>query len=314
MPDCPLFSAAQYEGICASLPDPTFILTESGRYAAILGGKDKRYYHDGSGLLGKYLSEVLSASKTQWFLARIHEALHSQKMLVVEYELSARDVLGLPQEGPAEPIWFEGRISALQQSYGGERAVIWVASNITDSKKMRVLLQQQAMTDELTGLHNRRFFSMDLGQAFEAFQRQREAAGVIYFDVDNFKVINDGLGHPAGDQALRDLASMLRGSAVQQHVMCRLGGDEFCIICRGQSHAQVMALAQQLLRHSHQVLRPYAAQGVQPSLSMGVAIFLPEDSSEQDIIRRADLGLYAAKAAGGNRVSGMAEAVAHSMA
>ncbi len=99
MPETTLFSASQYESICNSLPDPTFILTASGRYAAILGGKDKRYYHDGSSLVGKYLSDVLSTAKTQWFLQQIHCALTSQQMLVVEYELSAHDVLGLPTEG-----------------------------------------------------------------------------------------------------------------------------------------------------------------------------------------------------------------------
>ena len=126
-----LFTASQYQSICNSLPDPTFILTESGRYVAILGGKDKRYYHDGSSLLGKRVSDVLTANKAQWFVQKIQDAIASQKMLVVEYELSASDVLGLTADGPVEPIWFEGRISALEQPYCDEKAVVWVASNIT---------------------------------------------------------------------------------------------------------------------------------------------------------------------------------------
>ncbi|MBQ0132318.1 MAG: GGDEF domain-containing protein, partial [Comamonas sp.] len=103
------FTLSQYESVCDSLPDPTLILTESGRYAAILGGKDKRYYHDGSSLVGKRLGDVLTAGKTQWFLQQIHQALSSQQMLVVEYELSAHDVLGISHEGPVQAIWFEGR-------------------------------------------------------------------------------------------------------------------------------------------------------------------------------------------------------------
>ena len=192
MSDSTLFSASQYESICNSLPDPAFILTQSGRYAAILGGKDKRYYHDGTSLLNKYLAEVLVAEKTQYFLQQIHTALATQQMLVVEYELSVHDVLGVPIEGPAEPIWFEGRITPLEHRYGGEAAVLWVASNITANKKMQIQLQQQAFSDELTGLHNRRFFMRALDGAYSAFKQYGQPACLLSIDVDKFKSINDG--------------------------------------------------------------------------------------------------------------------------
>ncbi len=108
MPDANLFTASQYAAICDSLPDPAFILTESGRYAAILGGKDKRYYHDGSSLIGQRIAQVLAPAKAQWFLQQIHAALSSQQMLVVEYELSARDVWGCPMRGLSMPFGLKG--------------------------------------------------------------------------------------------------------------------------------------------------------------------------------------------------------------
>lgn len=303
MSDATLFTASQYETICESLPDPAFILTQSGRYAAILGGKDKRYYHDGSSLVGKYIAQVLAPAKTQWFLQQIQAALASQQMLVVEYELSGKDVLGLPDEGPEHAIWFEGRVSALAHTYGGEPAVLWVASNITASKQLQQLLQQQALSDELTGLHNRRRFMQALSKAYAAFQQDGRSACLLSFDVDGFKAINDALGHPAGDQALRDLAHAAQQIAAAPDLVCRVGGDEFVILSLDRSVAETMRFAQQLLHCGRQALQPYATADSVPTLSIGIAHFTVHDSSMEDIMRRVDQALYISKTQGGHQVS-----------
>lgn len=301
-PDTPFFNAGQYESICNGLPDPAFILSVSGRYLAILGGKDKRYYHDGSSLAGKLLTEVLVASKAQWFLDQIQTTLRSQQMLVVEYELHVRDVLGLPVEGPSEAIWFEGRISPLDGLYDGEAAVVWVASNITGSKRLQQQLQMQALTDELTGLPNRRRFVQALDAAFVRFVQAGENSCVISFDVDHFKAINDGMGHPAGDQALCDLAIAVQSIVGHSGLLCRLGGDEFAILYTGCDLQQSAVLAQQLLVCAREVLESYATEDVRPSLSVGLAHFSPQDHSVEGILQRADQGLYQSKTQGGHGV------------
>lgn len=226
-------TSTDYAQICDSLPDPTFILSESGRYIAILGGKDKRYYHDGSSLVGKYLQDVLVPTKTSWFLEQIRKAIDSQQMLVVEYELSSRDVLGLPPEGPEEVIIFEGRISPLKHAVHGEAAVVWVASNMTASKNLQNQLLQQAMSDELTGLCNRRHFMQSLARAYSDFiARKVPSICLLSVDVDHFKAINDQQGHVAGDQALRDLAQALLQMAGPEDLVCRVGAMNlpFCAI------------------------------------------------------------------------------------
>lgn len=301
MSDATLFSASQYQAICESLPDPAFILTASGRYAAVLGGKDKRYYHDGTSLVGKCIRDVLAPAKAQWFVDQIRRALDSRQMLVVEYPLSVHDVLGIPHDGPAEPIWFEGRISALAERFDGEPAVVWVASNITASKQMQQKLQEQALSDELTGLNNRRGFMLELALAYDAYLQRGRSACLMSFDVDRFKAINDGLGHPAGDQALRDLARAMQTVAGTEDVLCRLGGDEFAILCRERSIAYLTDLMRRLLEAGGQALKQYATQGLAPALSLGAAHFKAEDTSLEDIMRRADQALYAAKAQQGSR-------------
>lgn len=308
MPDVTFFSASQYEAICAGLPDPAFILTASGRYVAVLGGKDKRYYHDGTSLVGKTIAEVLTPSKAKWFVEQIQLALSSRQMQVMEYELSAPDVLGIPHEGPVEPIWFEGRISALSEPLDGESAVIWVASNITASKKMQQQLQVQAFHDELTGLNNRRGFMRALAQAYTAFMVQGRAACLLSVDVDRFKAINDGLGHPAGDQALRDLAAAIRKVVAPEDVLGRVGGDEFAILCPERSIPYITDLMRRLLETAGQALKLYATQDSVPALSLGAAYFMPEDTSLEDIMRRADQALYSAKAQQGGQRMFMATA------
>lgn len=303
MPETPLITISHYQSICESLPDPTFILTETGRYAAILGGKDKRYYHDGRGLLGKRIADVLVPAKAQWFVQQIHQALASRQMLVVEYELSALDVLGLPTEGPADAIWFEARITALDHLVDGEKAVVWVASNITASKRMQQLLQQQAMNDELTGLHNRRQMLQVLDDAYMDFCLYGSSTSLISVDVDHFKSINDGQGHAAGDQALRDLAHALQNIAAPEDWVCRLGGDEFAILRQGAAMTEIAGFAQQLLQTGRETLHPYAQPGLVPTLSVGIAHFARTDTSVEGIMRRADQALYVSKTQGGHKMS-----------
>lgn len=127
----PSLSASQLQDVLASFPDPVFLLTRSGRYAAVYGGTDSRYYHDGSGLVGKRLHDVLKPEKAEWFLAEIARALNSKGLHIVEYGLAGSDVLGLDIAGPGETIWFEGRIQPLTFLIDGEDGVLWVASNIT---------------------------------------------------------------------------------------------------------------------------------------------------------------------------------------
>lgn len=299
----PSFTVRQYEAICNCLPDPAFILTETGRYVAILGGRDKRYYHDGSSLVGKNIAEVVVPAKAEWFVRQIRSTLAARQMQVVEYELSVHDVLGVPVDGPAEPIWFEGRLSALPERYGGENAVLWVASNITDRKRLERQLQEQALTDELTGLPNRRSFMQELSAAFAAFGRYQQPACVISFDLDHFKALNDSLGHPGGDAALRALAREVQQVCRPSDVFCRLGGDEFALVCLQCDAASALLVAERIRAVGRRALEASGAPALSSSLSIGVACIQSADDTVESVLYRVDRALYASKSQGGDRVT-----------
>ncbi|WP_246752747.1 sensor domain-containing diguanylate cyclase [Sinorhizobium sp. BG8] len=218
-----MFTQQQLTSILSSLPDPAFILTRSGRYAAIFGGKDVRHYHDGSGLVGKSMFEVLKEEKARWFAAEIEKALESGVLHIVEYELSGSDVKGAG-EGPTDSIWFEGRVQALSFLVEGEAAVVWVASNITEKNEVQHKLRQLSETDALTGLYNRRKLIETLDQRLAVFERERTQTSVLVFDLDNFKRLNDEMGHHAGDAALVEIAQLCRQHLRQSDVIARFGG------------------------------------------------------------------------------------------
>lgn len=297
-----MFTQQQLASILSSLPDPAFILTRSGRYAAVFGGKDIRHYHDGSGLVGLSMFEVLKEEKALWFAAQIHRALESGVLHIVEYELSGSDVKGAG-DGPDYSIWFEGRVQALSFPVEGEDAVVWVASNITDKNETQQKLRRLSETDALTGLYNRRKLISTLDDRLAVFEREKAQTSVLVFDIDNFKRLNDEMGHHAGDAALVEIARLCRQHLRQSDIVARFGGDEFVVVMPGTRRLDALEIAEQLRACVPASLRETLRY--ESTISGGVSEFGLPDRSSSDILRRADEGLYRSKRAGRNRVSAL---------
>lgn len=295
-----MFTHQQLISILSSLPDPAFILTRSGRYAAIFGGKDIRHYHDGSGLVGRSMFEVLKQEKAQWFATEIEKALSSGVLHIVEYQLSGSDVEGAG-DGPAHAIWFEGRVQALDFPVDGEPAVVWVASNITEKNETQQKLRQLSETDALTGLYNRRKLIATLDDRLAAFENDKSQTSLLVFDLDNFKRINDEMGHHMGDAALIEIARLCRQHLRQSDVIARFGGDEFVIVMPGTESGNALEIAERLRKHVPSALRDCMRH--ESTISGGVSDFRFSDKSTDDILRRADEGLYHSKRTGRDRVS-----------
>jgi len=302
MADLSLFSNEQIAALLSALPDPAFILTRSGRYAAIFGGTDSRYYHDGSSLVGKYIEDVLNPEKTAWFLAQINITLASRGLHVVEYPLGAEDVKGVGAPGPAEQIWFEGRVQPLGYQVLGEDAVLWVASNITASKKLEALLRMQSETDALTGLANRRKLMSGLTEHFELFARYKTPTSVLIFDIDHFKAINDQYGHLAGDKAITTTADVCRHELRAADFPARLGGDEFVVLMPHTDSAHAITISERLREKIAEALRQLGALGNGATISGGLSEMTAGDTSYEDVLKRADDALYRAKRDGRNRI------------
>jgi diguanylate cyclase (GGDEF)-like protein len=244
--------------------------------------------------------DVLKEEKAQWFAAEIAKALESRILHIVEYELSGSDVKGAG-DGPSYSIWFEGRVQALPFQVEGEDAVVWVASNITDKNEVQRQLRQLSETDALTGLYNRRKLIETLDQRLAIFEREKSQTSVLVFDLDNFKRLNDEMGHQAGDAALIEIAGLCRQHLRQSDVIARFGGDEFVVVMPGTHRHDALEIAEVLRKHVPITFR--ANLRYDATISGGVSEFSQPDRCSSDILKRADEGLYLSKRSGRNRVS-----------
>jgi len=162
-------------------------------------------------------------------------------------------------------------------------------------------LKEYSFKDEVTGLYNRRFYSIRLEEEVSRYRRFNHPVSVVLVDLDGFKEINDDLGHGAGDDTLRDMADILLRYSRGINVICRYGGDEFAVLLVETSKAGARLYANRI----RQVLSTHHfAHGRRLTASFGIAS-LPEDVAPgaDDLMRAADEALYAAKRAGKNRVS-----------
>jgi len=161
-------------------------------------------------------------------------------------------------------------------------------------------LKQQSITDGLTGIKTRRFFWEALTSEWKRASRSGRPFSVVLIDLDKFKEVNDSLGHLEGDLVLARVGRLLEQKCRQSNVVARYGGDEFIILMpeTGVDQAQILAERLRLWLSTDPMLQEHHITG-----SFGVASFPVHGLSAEDIIRVADSGMYAAKHAGGDRVS-----------
>jgi diguanylate cyclase (GGDEF)-like protein len=165
----------------------------------------------------------------------------------------------------------------------------------------RARLQEFSFKDEVTGLYNRRFFSVRLEEEVSRHRRFNHPVSVVLLDLDAFKAVNDELGHLAGDETLRGMAEILLKHSRGINVICRYGGDEFAVLLVETSKAGARQYADRI----REIVPTYRfGHGRPVTASFGIAA-LPEDAAPDpnELIRAADEALYAAKRAGKNRVS-----------
>jgi hypothetical protein len=148
MPPLDLLDSIIYESVFSAIPDPFFIFDENGYYVQILGGSDRRKYHDGHHLIGKRIHDVVSTELADSFVREIQRAISVDEVTTYVYQLSAKDIRGSETlTGPAGQQWFEANISPVKEIAGQPRMVVWVAFNITGLHK--ALAEKEALIKEL---------------------------------------------------------------------------------------------------------------------------------------------------------------------
>ncbi|MBK4733988.1 EAL domain-containing protein [Noviherbaspirillum pedocola] len=229
-------------------------------------------------------------------LRRIGEALDHCEPVTAELLNYARD---------GSTFWVECTISPVTDQSGAISYFVAVQRDITERKRAEAEIERLAFYDSLTALPNRRLLMDRLQQSLEAARRSGMVGALIFLDVDNFKTLNDTLGHDKGDLLLQQIARRIESCVRRCNTVARLGGDEFVILLEdlgrdaetGAAHAEVVI---------EKILEAFRADFVlgadryHCTPSMGVALFDREHGDVDDLFKRADLAMYQAKAAGRN--------------
>ncbi len=165
-------------------------------------------------------------------------------------------------------------------------------------------IKAMSYTDEMTGLHNYRFFSLRLKEELARAKRNVSTLALLILDVDFFKNYNDALGHPAGDDVLRQLSTILKNTVRDNDIVARYGGEEFAIILPSTDQHGAHVLGERLREKVEQYVFP--SEEIQPeknlTISVGIAMYPEHAVTVEDIIIAADRALYHAKQTGRNRV------------
>jgi len=192
-----------------------------------------------------------------------------------------------------EPAWFAPEESLLLRRFASLAAMAY--ANSTQREQLRI----QALTDELTGLFNRRHFEHCLTRVLRDERDRGGPTSVVYFDVDAFKAINDTFGHAVGDQVLREFSEVLRAESRRDDIPCRTGGEEFSLVLPRTSREEARHVA-------HRVVDAVRAARLGPrrnlTVSAGVATSPDSSGDRECLVRQADEHLMRAKREGRDRV------------
>ena len=213
--------------------------------------------------------------------------------------------LGLSWQGEVEIRCGDGalvpvmlRANAIRDEQGQQIGCITVCTDLRERKQAEKELIHQAMHDSLTGLPNRSYFHQRLERAFDQSKPTATSVACMFIDLDNFKIINDSLGHEAGDDLLQTIASRLQSCMRPEDMVARLGGDEFVILIEEmQNMDHAIAMAERVSSTLKNSVR-LAGRDVIVTASVGIALSQPGHEQASALLRDADVAMYQAKTGG----------------
>jgi diguanylate cyclase (GGDEF)-like protein len=239
-------------------------------------------------LLGKKPTESPGGANAVAYEAKIAEVFATGKNAEFDLRWQGRD---------GREICSHIRLIAERDRFGGIGTVLAVGRDITD---IRQKIHQMAFYDPLTSLSNRYSFNERLKDIQQNASKREGQAVMMLLDLDRFKAINDTMGHPAGDQLLREAAIRLKGCVRDGDMVARLGGDEFAILLPEMpSDTDLGRFAEQILETFR---KPFVLESkeVFVSVSIGIAVYPDDGSNADDLVKHADSAMYLAKRSGRN--------------
>ncbi|WP_394189112.1 EAL domain-containing protein [Pseudoalteromonas atlantica] len=282
-------NATMLQTIFEAIPDLFFVLEHDGTITDYHASNKTDLYIPPEKFIGQKMVEVLPDKVADIFRIHIEKALTHNEMVSFEYELSM----------PDGTSYYEARMRLLPK----KNQIMVIIRDITEPHRSAELIRRQAHFDSLTALPNR-FLSLDrLSQMLGSVKKKHEKAAVFFLDLDNFKKVNDSLGHEVGDKLLIEAAHRLKHALKQDDTVGRLGGDEFIVLISNlNDESNAKAITERLLNAFRE---PFKLEGRELilTLSIGIAMSPKDGTSASELLRNADTAMYQAKALGRNTSS-----------
>ncbi len=278
----------EFRSLFDNNPNLVFSLDTRGRFQRVNPASSQLTGYEEDDLLGRPFTSILVAGEIERVWHRFRNSLSGESQRF-ETEVFTR---------PGE----RARLSITMIPYSVDDVVTGisvVAEDVTERVRMQEQLHQQAYHDSLTGLPNRALFNQRLEQSLYMMDRAGYSIAVLFVDLDNFKVINDSLGHETGDEFLRIVADLLDHIAEPMDLVARFGGDEFTVLLvyPEDDVGYPIRVAEKIGRA---LSIPTLLRGHELNLgvSIGIAIHTSSEVDSADVLRQADIALYQAKHAG----------------
>ena len=248
---------------------------------------------EGMGLIGLPVNEVLAKSAST--LARPDHFSRHLLSVLETHELSDNYEIQMT----------DGRLITeldypVRDREGRFIGHLWIYEDVTRERQTAEQLVYLAERDPLTGLYNRHRFQQELARTLQDTDRHRSQCAVMFFDLDEFKTINDSYGHRTGDALLIRVAGEIGALVRRNEVLARLGGDEFAILLPGVQDKEAEALAERIVRAIAQIPFRFEGHNLRLTTSLGIAYYPEHAADADDLVARADIAMYQAKGAGKN--------------
>jgi diguanylate cyclase (GGDEF)-like protein/PAS domain S-box-containing protein len=281
--------------IVSAIPDLVWLKDNNGRYLFCNGIFERLYGAPEADIIGKTDYDFVSAELADLFCSYDRKVMLTGKQSVNEECVTfAAD---------RHVAFLETIKTPLRDAQGNLIGILGIARDISDHKKMQEKLQHQAITDELTGIFNRRHFMLRAEAEIHRMRRYGGMGSLLLLDLDGFKQINDVFGHPVGDTVLQSVTEICQQTLRCNDLFGRIGGEEFAILLLETDSELAKQVAERVRENVESaVFFSQCAQALTLSVSIGVAIYNSPDDTLIQLISRAEKALAAAKNAGRNRV------------